>query len=470
MIILRLLSSLALPLLLGYAIAIIIANKTSVLEKFGLAWGIGIGLLGIEMFTLSLLGLPVDLVNSTIPALLAVMVLAAYLMMNKKLSFDPKPLIALTTSIFKTDDKQDRWKVYAEKILIALTGLTVLYVFFDALVKPIVNFDDLWRQGSIARIIFETGHVITKQTLDLAGPHPFLNPLSQAWIYLGIGAWNDALGKIIFALCFASLIFIFYANLRKDSSRLFSLFFTYLLTSFPLIVYHAGTAYSDFMQTFYYTVGAIYLFRFMKDKSKNWLYVSALFLGIGNFVKQSGIPLWGIAVIVLFIYLFAEGKKDLKAGALSVLLSAAISLPWLLYQNSFLMRYLTGLGQKIGVFSPAAIVGAEAGAAPNLLYGSPTLLNISYQLGKRLFTYADWQLLWFVFILALLFFWQNIYKSKLKYLLLLILLDLVMVIYAFYDNTMYQFLVDGTLVERVMMYQIPVVLYFVAIAIRLGRE
>ncbi len=34
-----------------------------------------------------------------------------------------------------------------ETILILLLALTIGYTFFDALVKPIVNFDDLWRQG-----------------------------------------------------------------------------------------------------------------------------------------------------------------------------------------------------------------------------------------------------------------------------------------------------------------------------------
>lgn len=446
--------TIALPILLGFSIVSIISLRKSLYERLSLSFGVGIGLISLEMFIISLLGFPLNLATIVLPAVLFLLVLIPYLISRGSFSAGFPSFSRLLLTI-------------PEKILIILIILTVLYVFFDATVKPIINYDDLWRQGSIAKIIFSTGRVLTEQSLELAGPHPYLNPLSQAYIYFGIGSWNDALGKIVFALCFASFTALFYLNLRKNISRLYSLIFTYLLTSFPLMIYHAGTAYSDFMQTFYYSVGIIYLFQWMKKSDSGDLYLSAIFLGIGNFVKQSGIPLWGLAIIVLFVYIFIEDKNKWKSGAGFVLLSTVLSAPWLFFHNSFLMRKAEGF---FSIFNQAAITGT--GGAPsyeNLQYGLPTLPKILYHLSAKLFTYADWQILWFVFLFVLVLYWNKIWHSTLKYLLFIIILDLLMVIYAFYEPYTFQFLVDGTLVNRIVMYQVPIVLFFISLCFKVEK-
>ncbi|MFH1684180.1 MAG: hypothetical protein ABIA67_04785 [Candidatus Margulisiibacteriota bacterium] len=450
MIFVRLFMTLALPFLLGYClVAIIVGNKAILtsFERFGLAWGIGLSLSGFFMFLVSLLGISINIYTAALPIIIILMPLIAYLV-SKRIKFLDLPWL-----------KDIGQKKLKEKLFILLLGLMIFYVFLSALVKPIVNFDDLWRQGCIAKIIFMTGNIITPQTADLAGAHPYLNPISQAGIYLGIGAWNDPLGKIIFPLCFTSLLFIFYSNLCRKSSRFYALLFTYLLTSFPLIVYHAGTAYSDLMQTFYYFTGAIYLFRWMEEETSEHLVLSAIFFGIGNFVKQAGIPLWVVAAFVLFVFLFFEHKRNFRPGAIFLLLSTIVSSPWLFYRDSFLMSRLAKL------FVSSAVTG-QAAISPSLPYGSPTLVGILSNLAKRAFTYADWQILWFVLLLVLLLGWQHIWRSKLKYLLLIIILDLGIIVYAFLDPNTYQFLVDGTLVNRLMMYLAPVTLYFIALAAR----
>lgn len=445
----RLIACLLLPLFMGYCLIVLInRNKLNFFEGFALAWGIGIGLLGIEMFTLSLLGFSINLWAVSVLATIFVFLSLIYILIKKVPLLDLQSLKRLPSPFFEAS--------YLEKILMLLIGLTIFYVFFDALVKPIVNFDDLWRQGSIAKIIFSTGKAITPQAAEVAGGHPYLNPLSQAWVYLGIGEWNDALGKIIFPLCFTSLLFIFYSSLRRKTNRFYALLMTYLLTSFPLIIYHAGTAYSDLMQTFYYCSGIIYLFEWMQNKEKSFICLSALFLGIGNFVKQEGIPLWSIAIVVLFAFILAENRKLLKEGGFFILISSIISAPWLFYPNSFLMQKLSSL-LNLGFKTSTKI-----STLPSLPYGNPSLEGIFSNLGRRMFTYADWQILWFVFFLSLIFGWKFIWSSKLKYLALIIFFDLGVIIYAFMEPSAYQYLIDGTLVERLLMYFIPVVLYFTA--------
>src|SRR3989339_50591 len=334
MIYIKLLLTILLPFTIGASIVLLIYKKKaelSLMELFSLAWGIGIGLTGLIMFIISILGIKLNLLSVFAPLAIIAISLLFFVIKNHATLFDIQSLKSGLVSLLKSKKSNSSWLFWAQIALITLILLTIIGVFFDALIKPIVNFDDLWRQGCIAKIIFSTGKVITDQSVQLAGPHPYLNPLSQAFIYFGIGEWNDALGKVIFPLCFTALLFVFYANLRKYSTRFHALLFTYLLTSFPLIVYHSGTAYSDLMQTFYYTIGALYLYRWFQDEKPPFLYISALFWGIGTFVKQSGIPFWVLAIFVLFIYLFSEKKKDYKPGYIFALISSIISLPWLFY-------------------------------------------------------------------------------------------------------------------------------------------
>ncbi|MFH1387625.1 MAG: hypothetical protein ABIH50_08165 [bacterium] len=419
--------------------------KINFLERTALAWGIGLGLLGMEMFVLSLFDIPLNLLTSSLPALIIIGIFLLFLKPKIKLNI-LLPNISIT-----------------ESILFILIAVIVIYVFFDALVKPIVNFDDLWRQGAIAKLIFTTGKVLTPQAIELAGPHPYLNPLSQAWIYMGIGTWNDAIGKIVFPLCFVALILIFYFNLRQEMDRLKALFFTLLLTSFPLIIYHVGTAYSDFMQTFYYSVGVIYLFRWMRINKHSFLCFSAIYFGLGCFVKQLGIPLWIIAYFILLLYIFLENRQENKSGLTFLVTTIIVAFPWLINpKSSLISQFQLLINKMIPVASnnQPAILPSISTALP---YGTPSLVNIINQISKRMFTYADWQILWFVLIIVLIFNWRQIWGSKLKLVFLIILLNLLLIIYAFTEQNAYNFLIDGTLVERIMMYQIPVVLFLIAL-------
>ena len=80
-----------------------------------------------------------------------------------------------------------------------------------------------------------------------------------------------------------------------------------------------------------------------------------------------------------------------------------------------------------------------------------------------MFTYTDWQILYFILVIIILFAWKEIWRSNIKYLLLLLSLNLALVIYAFTDPGTYAYLVDGTLVERLMMYHAPIALFILSI-------
>jgi hypothetical protein len=461
MIYLRLILTILLPLLLGFSIvAVIYREKTiSFLERFALAWGIGLGILGMSIFTLSLFGVRLTLIISALPSLFLTISLLIFAIVRKYPIYNLNSVWKELKGLENIFTQPNHPRTLAEKLLALLIILITLYVFFDATVKPIVNFDDLWRQGCIARIIYVKGEIINEQTTELAGGHPYLNPISQAWIYFGIGEWNDALGKIVFAIYFLTLLMVFYAGVRRYTDRFHSILFTFLLTTFPLLVYHAGTAYSDLMQTFYYTAGVLFLYHWFNSNNNLTLISSALIIGLGIFVKQLGTPLWLILLFVLGLYLAVEQKRQFQPLGKYFMLSFLVSLPWLVNSQSFILNYGLIFWHKLFPVANGPAVAAVI-TAP---YGPPNLGGIVSQIWRRMYFYADWQILWFVLPLSLIFSWQKFWSYHFKYLGLILVFSFLMMVYGFTEQNAYTYLVDGTLVQRMMMYQVPLALLIIAV-------
>src|SRR3989338_8042701 len=120
MLIIRLILALALPLLLGYClIAIICQNKLKLmfLERAGLSWILGLGILGIEMFIISILGWPLDLKTVSIPIAILIIMLAPYIIFKRFCFFDMAALKSLFFALIETRPKDRLWLFLAERLL-----------------------------------------------------------------------------------------------------------------------------------------------------------------------------------------------------------------------------------------------------------------------------------------------------------------------------------------------------------------
>ena len=247
----------------------------------------------------------------------------------------------------------------------------VSYSFFLAIATP--HIADAKFYVSLAETIKAQRTLFT----DQSGTHPLLVPLCFALF-----------GKLAFPIMYAELLFVFYWNLRKHISETSALFWTFILTGFPLILYHSTQVYCDMPMALFYTGGMIYFYEYFCDRKIGNLIVSAVFLGLGVHVKASGLPLWITASGVLILFLILENRK-IKDGLIFFFTSGLIALPWLLSKGS-LISHPAKLGEKIGSAQP--IVASHLGEV------SLTTWNVIKWISMRLFLYADWHILWFVFI------------------------------------------------------------------------
>jgi hypothetical protein len=295
---------------------------------------------------------------------------------------------------------------------------------------------------------------------------PLFPYLSQGWVFIGLQTIDDALLKIITPVLFMCFLVIFYSALRKYYARVYSLLFTFLLSTLPFLIFHVATAYADFPQTFYYAVSTIYLFLFMKElgseqseKAIPNLMVSLLFLGIAVWVKRAGIFLAGINIFVLIGYLLAYRKSINKVIfrklAIIGIVFILIAAPWIIYGQAE-----TLVGTVKAIFGKVEV--APTAAAGTALDKTDIVFSI---LMKKLFLYADWHLLWFLFLSTLIFFYKKSFSRPLVFLLAIILLDIAALFVQFRFGGSFMWILDGTLLDRLVMNYVPVVLYFSAEAI-----
>ena len=325
--------------------------------------------------------------------------------------------------------------------------MAIFYSIFVSVDVP--HMSDAKFYASIADMIKSQGAIFTPEQTLRMGTHPYLVPLCILFF-----------GKIIFPIMYAGLLLVFYWNLRKHISETLALFWTFILTGFPLILFHSLYAYADMPLAFFYTGGAIYACEYFHNKNPKCLMISAVFLALGINTKISGIPLSIIVCLTLFLFLIVEHRK-IKEALIFLAVSATIAFPWVFIQWNTLAYNLRLLNRPRSGF-----IGnyGQMMDIPNFYISSLPLniQNLTYWITRRLFTYADWHILWFVFIFVSIFYFNRIWKSTLKYLLLIDILNLTMIFYIFSRPSYYKHMVNGTIIQRIVMHIVPFTIYFIA--------
>lgn len=431
------------------------AANFGTLEKLALAFPLGLGFITLIMFFYGVAGIPITLATILTAIFAIVLTALGYLFraktfcLQKEFKLKPPKLNAI------------------EMLLLGLITLKVVYVFFSSIIKPLVDVDAFQQYSIVAKAIFYNKTFTLPYLYQFIQDKPLFPYLSQGWAFLGLQAIDDSLFKILTPFLFLCLLIIFNASLQKYYSRIHSLLFTFLLSTLPFLVFHVTTAYADFPQTFYYAVATIYLFRFMKDfaqsskeSSLSALILSFIFLGLTVWVKRAGIFLAGINLVVFAFYLFNNRKlldqKILKNIGLAFLIFILITAPWIIY----------GQAQTfIGTFKQLSPVpGKETTAAAGPYPISKTDIVLSTLL-RKLFLYGDWNLLWLLFVTTLIFYYKRALSRPLIFLLAIIILDISALFSQFRFGASFIWILDGTLLDRLVMNYVPVVLYFCAEAI-----
>ena len=454
---LNLLIVLFVPFALGAAVLTALLRERmenfSFWEKMALFFSVGWGLHIVVMFVLGLVKIPLTFTN----------ILAAdFIMIAGLLPFYYK---YLDIGIRKLEI--GNWKLEIRNIVLAVIGLKVLFVAWSTLIKPIIDPDLLACYTLAARMTFLNG------TFPRGWPladETLMPSLSQAWSSIGFHAWNDSVLTSWSPFLFLGLVIIFYSALSRYFSRWYSLLFTFLLSTLPFLVFHAGTAYADFLQAFYYSTATIYLFLFMKEmdrdkeRSFGFLLVSALLLGLAVWAKRSGIYYAGINIAAASVFLglnrFKISKEIWKKVIYAFLLFLMVITPWLVYQPLTTLRVAIK-GAVISIVQPPSEVTSPYTVKPP---------DIIQAFSRNSFAEDNWHILGMVFLAALLLYPKTAFSSPRGYLLAIIGLQFAGLLFIFTLSNMSSTIFNETLLNRLMLHFVPVILYFCAEAIGSSAE
>ncbi|MBN1864099.1 MAG: glycosyltransferase family 39 protein [Victivallales bacterium] len=160
--------------------------------------------------------------------------------------------------------------------------------------------------------------------------YPLLVPFLVCGIYASAGEVNEMVGKVIFPFLYVSCTLFIYSSLRWRLDRGKSLLLVVLFMTLPVTLRWAGAGMSDFPLAVFFSASAFYLCKFLEERRREDMILSAMATVFCAFVKHEGIASAAIclAVIVFCHPLFPFSKSRLKESAIYCCLVGILMLPW----------------------------------------------------------------------------------------------------------------------------------------------
>ena len=486
---------LILPVLFGLAISLVISPEMRIAERFALAYGLGFGLLTLAMFLLNLLGIKFSLANTSI--FISGITVGSMLYWKRK-KRSSHWLTGLSHFPKRVGEAIGSLSVFEGIVL----GLLIFFGISNLIITvywPVCWWDALAVYDLRARVLAET-QSFPEAALKVIDPayifyYPPMTSLVHAWLYL----WGWANPKFFYSLLFISLAIIFYYSARDHCPGYHCLLFTLILVSTPSLYSHAVSAYTNLPFAFYFSVGTLYLYRWMSTSKRGFLTLAGLFLGLSSWVRQESTvfflgywvvllyfsisrrrffaPLWfGFLYFILyplwdFYYPYmARPQSFTTASPSSSMVSQASAM---LFPLSNPLSVSSGLDSAFGSILPklSKIIRLYIWAISSPLRDSSGLFSqlFDFTRWKEVLQYLQKNVLMPYRVIAYLFVATiGLYANRIgkyRFLLALILTSMVLFMvgaYGFSLRISYWEAIGGS-AERLFMMFLPIIWYFIAL-------
>lgn len=349
-------------------------KESSLFEKLSFSWGLGFGLIGLQLFFYHLLNIEWNRLSILFPW---ISLFILYIQKNKP--YFPK----------MTPRLQSR-----EKIFVTLILLLVLFVGFESTLRPVQAWD-AWDNWLFRSKVFYHHNTIDQYYFHYAqDEYPLIIPLVGTFGYIMMGQINDRLILLLFFMFYLCLGGLFFGTARRLFNTQKALLFTFLLLSLQNLIRHGGrfeVGQADLALSYYIFAGMILLASFIKRKSKKAAFLLSVFLGISGQIKYDGMAFVMIVTLISFFSII-EWKRYRYVFLL--LPTFLLLIPWQLYKvfNHLPENFLFRSGINIHIERVATVI----------LFMS-----------KEFFSIKNWNLLWIVFFVCLIFYWRRSEKAKL---------------------------------------------------------
>ena len=244
-------------------------------------------------------------------------------------------------------NKQKLLKII-ELILLVLILFQVLTSIFITVIFPVRFWDAITCWSFKARAFF-----LDKTIYDFYSKHsykfshtsyPILLPLLQTYSYFSMGTLNENLMKLVFPIFYISLLIVNYGFLKikyseinlkvnnysakikranrvsgKNYPKTTSLFFTFIISTVPIIFDHSYIEYTNLAFAFYLYLSVMFMtlwigFKDDRLKTNGLIILSAIFSAQLPLLRSEGILFLGFIFILFAFYLFKSKDHILKSN------------------------------------------------------------------------------------------------------------------------------------------------------------
>jgi hypothetical protein len=453
--ILRLMASLGTFYMSGLSILLFIERKEPLglgpVVKAAISFMIGMGVISLQMFVYSALSIPLGFFSVALPwgVLLP---------------------IALITSRDNPVKKAAKKGLFPDKfpaidiILYSIIFFQITYVISYITMFPISGWDAWTIWFLKAEAFFIDGGVSVRFLLDGDYGHhpdyPLMIPLSVAWVYFTMGKVNEIAAKLIYPLQFLSLIFIFHYFVKKHSNQRMALLFTAMISLTPIILVHAAgfpvriwtlytgdyVGYSDLTLSIIFFMAGAFLYLFIKEEKIPWAILAALFLAMGAWTKNEGLPFALFGTLILTFHL-ARKKLWKHLTWVAVILFVFIG-PWVLFKKYHHF--------PLDPFAPDITWTFVMDHFDRIKIILPRLWH--YLIQPELFNFT-----WLVYLLGVVLNWRFSLQNPLASLNALLLFQFLMYIFAYLISPSDLYWQLATTLERVILQLVPLSMMISAI-------
>lgn len=359
----------------------------SLFQKIPYFFGLGVGLVGMQLFFYSYFSLEWSLELIFAPWL--VFSIAAIIKNNYTI-----PKFAVKFSIL-------------EKFLAILTAMLVIHVCLEAVLRPLSAWDGWAIWVLKARMFFVDGYVNTEVYHLLHENYPYIINLSIVFLLKFLTVFDDTAILLYFFAFYLFTGIAFYTSLRMHAARSIAIFFTFLLFATQNFLRHGGrfeAGYADLVLGFYIFCSLMLLFQFFARRRREDLIIFGIFLTITSLIKEEGL----IFSLTLFLIASAYSLQKRKYIHLAILLLTL--LPTFFWQ---IFKFQNGLAYSL--YSNSALHTSR-------------LLNVLIEVFYEMINIKNWNLLWLTFLIASYLGWKfKIYRGR----LILIVIGAQLVSYIF---------------------------------------
>src|SRR3989344_5373011 len=263
-----------------------------IMTRVSYSYGIGIGLVSFQMLIYSYLNIEYNPFNLLSPWL--IFIVYSVINSTKKIKFNNH--IHLDS---------------ISKIIVTGILLTISYVIFEALIRPLSAWD-AWATWFIGAKAFYLEHKIDPNFYTYA--HFSVQPaimLVLTFTFTLMGQVNDQSTLILFTSFYLFLLIMIYSAIRKHTSLRMSLLFVFLFSTLGNVIRHAGrydVGYVDLPLGYFFFASFLLLDQLKERFSNNLLILLNFLLAVTALIKSEGLAYFLIVQLYVLYLLFKQKK------------------------------------------------------------------------------------------------------------------------------------------------------------------